>query len=310
MANEEHLKILKQGVEVWNRWRVRNPLIQPDLNGANLSGAKLDSVDLSYAMLINATLSNADLNRADLSRAILFGADFTLANLSRVNFRGSTLDQANLKDSRVTATMFADVDLSGVEGLESLRHRGPSTIGIDTIHCSKGKIPEAFLRGCGVPEPFITYITSLTSEDIRYYSCFISYSSKDDSFAQRLHADLQDNAVRCWFAPVDMKIGDEIRPRIDQSIRMQDKLLVVLSEHSIESDWVEDEVETAIEEESKRKETVLFPIRLDEAVMDTNEAWAAKIRRTRHIGDFSRWKEHDSYQQAFDRLLRDLKEVM
>ena len=53
--------------------------------------------------------------------------------------------------------------------------------------------------------------------------------------------------------------------------------------------------------------TVLFPIRLDEAVMETDEAWAAKIRRTRDIGDFSRWKDHYAYQQVFDRLLRDLK---
>ncbi len=53
--------------------------------------------------------------------------------------------------------------------------------------------------------------------------------------------------------------------------------------------------------------TVLFPIRLDNAVMETDEAWAADIRRTRHIGDFSEWKNHDSYQKGFARLLRDLK---
>ena len=41
--------------------------------------------------------------------------------------------------------------------------------------------------------------------------------------------------------------------------------------------------------------------------METNQAWAAEIRRARHIGDFSRWKEHDAYQQAFERLLRDLQ---
>jgi hypothetical protein len=52
---------------------------------------------------------------------------------------------------------------------------------------------------------------------------------------------------------------------------------------------------------------VLFPIRLDNAVMDTSEAWAADIRRTRHIGDFTGWKDHDSYAKAFERLLRDLK---
>ena len=53
---------------------------------------------------------------------------------------------------------------------------------------------------------------------------------------------------------------------------------------------------------------MLFPVRLDSAVMDTDKAWAADIRRMRHIGDFTRWKDHDAYQQAFDRLLRDLKQ--
>jgi len=113
--------------------------------------------------------------------------------------------------------------------------------------------------------------------------------------------------VRCWFAPEDMKIGDRIRQTIDEAVRLYDKLLLVLSEHSIDSDWVEDEVEAAYEEERRRKKTVMFPIRLDTAVRDTEQAWAAKIRCTRHIGDFSRWKDHDAYHKAFERLLRDLK---
>ena len=104
-----------------------------------------------------------------------------------------------------------------------------------------------------------------------------------------------------------MKIGDKIRDRIDQSIRIHDKLLLVLSEHSINSEWVEDEVEAAYEQERQRGKTVLFPIRLDPAVMDTGKAWAAKLRRSRHIGDFTRWKDNDAYQKAFERLMRDLK---
>ncbi len=83
--------------------------------------------------------------------------------------------------------------------------------------------------------------------------------------------------------------------------------MLILSKKSIESDWVEKEVETAFEEERRRKETVLFPIRLDNKVMETNEAWAADIRRTRNIGDFRNWKDHDAYQKAFERLIRDLK---
>jgi TIR domain len=104
-----------------------------------------------------------------------------------------------------------------------------------------------------------------------------------------------------------MRIGDKIRPRIDESIRIYDKLLLVLSEHSVASQWVEHEVETAIGKELEGKPNVLFPIRLDEAVMQSRTGWASHIRLTRHIGDFTRWKNHDDYQQAFSRLLRDLK---
>ncbi|MCX6024920.1 MAG: toll/interleukin-1 receptor domain-containing protein, partial [Chloroflexi bacterium] len=113
--------------------------------------------------------------------------------------------------------------------------------------------------------------------------------------------------VRCWFAHDDLKIGDRLRRRFDESIRAYDKLLVVLSANSIRSEWVEKDVETALEKERKQNTTVLFPIRIDDEVMDTDQAWAADIRRTRYIGDFTRWKDHDSYQKAFDRLLRDLK---
>ena len=41
--------------------------------------------------------------------------------------------------------------------------------------------------------------------------------------------------------------------------------------------------------------------------METDQAWAASLRRTRHIGDFRAWEDHDQYQKSFDRLLRDLK---
>lgn len=111
-----------------------------------------------------------------------------------------------------------------------------------------------------------------------------------------------------WFAPEGLRIGDRFRQRIEESIRVYDKLLVLLSEHSVSSSWVATEVEAAFEKERKDPtRTVLFPVRLDDAVMNTGEAWAADIRRTRHIGDFTRWKDHDPYKKAFERLLRDLK---
>ena len=111
----------------------------------------------------------------------------------------------------------------------------------------------------------------------------------------------------CVYAPEHLKTGEKLRNRIEHAIQSHDKLTVVLSEKSIASDWVESEVEAALELERREKRTVLFPIQLDDAVLDTSVAWAAHLRRTRHICDFTGWRDHNRYQRSFDRLLRDLR---
>lgn len=203
-------------------------------------------------------------------------------------------------------TAFADVDLRDVRGLTEATHSGPCTIGIDTLYASGGEIPEVFLRGCGVPDDMIEFARSIAGA-IRLYSCFISYSHDDEEFAQRLHAALQAEGVRCWYAPEDLKTGDRLRQTIDDAIRLREKLVLILSEKSIASDWVQREVLAAMEEERKRGKTILFPVRLDDTVMETREAWASDIRHDRHIGDFRQWKDHDSYRTASERVLRDLQ---
>jgi uncharacterized protein YjbI with pentapeptide repeats len=65
MANEEHLALLRQGVDGWNAWKANNPEIRPDLSFATGKGliireAKLSGVDLSRANLSRANLSRAD----------------------------------------------------------------------------------------------------------------------------------------------------------------------------------------------------------------------------------------------------------
>lgn len=281
-------------------------LVGADFYGANLFNASLRHADLrkselSFANLSasfdSAILTDATLMYSSLQGAKLYGADLTRAFLYNTDFDGASIG----------GTKFNFNNLAEAKGLETTKHYHPSSIGVESLYLSSGKIPDVFLRGCGVPEDFIIYMRSLIVQPIQFYSCFISYASRDQDFANRLYADLQNKGVRCWFAPEDLKIGDKIRDRIDESIRLRDKLLLILSEHSIASDWVEHEVESALEEERQRGHTILFPIRLDDAVMDSNKAWAALVRRTRHIGDFTRWKEHDFYLKSFDRLLRDLK---
>jgi hypothetical protein len=327
MVNKEQLDILKQGSKVWNQWREKHPDIRPDLDGAylrdaNLTGAYLRGADLSeadlrFANLIDAEVIDADLdgadlrvtnlNKANLSEANLYSVNLSEANLMFADLSRSDLGGPDFSNALVGWTIFGNIDLSAVKNLETVEHRGPSTIGIDTIYRSGGNIPETFLRRAGVPDSFIDYMHSLVGKPIDYYSCFISYSSKDDAFARRLYADFQSNHVRCWFAPEDLKIGDKIRTGIDEAIRLHDKLLLILSKSSVASGWVEREVKTALAKERKEKRTVLFPVRVDKAVFESPFDWAAEIRHERHIGDFTRWKDHDEYQNVFDRLLRDLQ---
>ena len=282
VADQHQLEVLQQGQDNWNTWRQQHPTTQPDLSSANFRDANfrdanLSNANLSYAILFNTNLSSADLSYADLSYA------------------------------RVRFIQFNNIDLRTVRGLDTVEHTGPSYIGIDTIYRSEGYIPEAFLRKAGVPEDFIIYMRSLVAHPIEYYTCFISYSSRDQDFADRLYADLQSKGVRCWFAPEDMKIGDKIRQRIDESIRLYDKLLLILSAHSVASWWVEYEVEKALAKERQAQRTVLFPIRLDEQIIQSTTDWATHIKETRHIGDFTVWKDHDAYQRGLKRLLRDLQ---
>lgn len=123
--NEKHLAILRQGVEVWNKWREDNPNVIPDLNGANLKGAKLIEVNLSRASLCTANLSDAALSRAnlagaDLSSAVLSGAllgvaDLTGADLSSANLTGADLFRSDLSLTNLFGAKLTEAKLSGAK---------------------------------------------------------------------------------------------------------------------------------------------------------------------------------------------------
>jgi hypothetical protein len=252
------------------------------------------------ALLFKADLSGAYLIEANLGGAGLSGALLGRANLFRTNLTGANLSGANLSE-----TVFGNVNLTSVIGLETCEHGGPSIIDHRTLERS-GPLPLSFLRGVGLPDNWIESLPSLLNQAIQHYSCFISYSTKDQEFAERLHADLQKSGVRCWFAPHDLRIGDKTWDAIDEAIKLRDKLLLILSKNAINSDWVEDEVQKAFAEERDRKQHVLFPVRLDDAAMETPEPWARELRDQRNIGDFRHWKDHDAYKDGFERVLRDL----
>jgi uncharacterized protein YjbI with pentapeptide repeats len=254
MANQEQLKLLKKSVKAWNNWWKRqNLFVEADLSAADLSG-----VDLSEANLGNANLKKANLEGANLEEAIFIGAklekailkkanlheaDLRAANLDATNlesailggaickkanlsgadlsfadFSNARLTQTSFKNAKLSYTNFAALDLSEAIGLESVVHDGPSTVGTDTISISKGKIPEVFLRGCGLSDVDIEYAKlynpELSNEEInrivyKIYDLratqaiqisplFISYSHSDGAFVDKLETYLNKKGIRFW----------------------------------------------------------------------------------------------------------------
>ena len=288
-----------------------------DLSHVNLTTAHLTGVDLTGAILIGADLGSANLMEANLSETNLSEANLSNTTLINTNLRESNLSRANLESIDLGGTIFANVDLSTTVGLDSAKHHYPSSIGIDTLYKSNGKIPDVFLRGCGVPDSFIEQAKALIGamEGIQFYSCFISYSGLDDEFARRLHGRLQQEHVRVWFAPHDIQGGKKLHEQIDEAIKVYDKLLILLSPNSLQSEWVMTELRKARKAERKTGKRKLFPVGLvDYATLQEWECFdadggkdlAVEVREY-FIPDFSNWKDHDAFEKGFARLLRDLK---
>jgi uncharacterized protein YjbI with pentapeptide repeats len=285
------------------------------LRNANLSLACFRRADLSQADLRNSNLRDADLTEADLSEANLSEADLRGANLTGAQFHRTDLFKANLRDAELQGTFLTGVDLSEAKGLSRVRHHGPSIIAVDTLYASKARVPVVFLRGCGVPDSLITLVRSQARRSVEFHSCFISYSTRDEEFAKRLHSDLQKTGVRCWFAPHDVRAGKKLHEQIDEAIRTYDRLLLILSEQSMHSEWVKTEILHARQKELNERRQVLFPISLVPFKKigewrcfdaDTGKDSARAVREY-FIPDFSNWQDRDSYRAGLERLARDLK---
>ena len=315
------------GTNLSNAFLCDADLQRADLSKANLSFAKLQGADMmeadlqqgnfSSANLSGARLSGANLDRANLSGAALLQSVFTGADLTWAIFSRAFLYYADLSKAQLWLTTFGDNDLSTVKGLDTVIHNGPSIIGIETLFNSGGRIPDAFLRGAGVPETLITQLPSLIAsiQPIQFHSCFISYSHQDEEFSQHLHSRMKEEELRVWYAPDDMKGGRKLHEEIFSAIQIHDKLLLVLSEKSMQSEWVTTEIRRARKVEREENRRKLFPIRLVD--FDASQRWecfdadsgkdlAVELREY-YIPNFSNWKSHDAFEVEFSKLLRDLR---
>jgi hypothetical protein len=139
--------------------------------------------------------------------------------------------------------------------------------------------------------------------------------SHDKEFARQLRSRLRDEGLRVWLDEEDMKGGRDLHHQIDEAIREYDKLLLILSGASMQSNWVRTELRRARLAEKRQGVRKLFPIRLVDFKLienwelpDSSGEDLAEEVRIFFIPDFSNWKDHDAFEAAFARLLRDLKD--
>lgn len=159
-----------------------------------------------------------------------------------------------------------------------------------------------------VPKTLPDFCEGDTSSNHEYYSCFISYSERDAEFVDKLYADLHQRGVDCWCSRSNIQSGQQIYQQIKARISQYEKVVVVLSESSMSSDWVKIEITLALDQGK------LHPIKLvDQKKFEHWEFFdhdlvtdiGRKIRSF-FMPDFSSWRNEEEYAITLERLLRDL----
>ena len=302
MLSDPHPDWTLRGVVVSNF--ARYDLSDADLCRATLRHANLRSASLRRANLTEANLRFADLRRADISEANLNGANLTLTNCHGANFTRALFWE----------TVLARTNLHEAVGLETAKHGGPSIIDHRTLKRS-GRIPESFLNGIGVPQQLAQSIMQYVRNNPGFSSYFISYSTRDSLFAKTLREQLETKGVQCWLTEHDMQVGRRIVDQLEEAIDSRERVLLILSEHSIQSPWVNFEIRRARDREKLTQSDVLFPISLmpfedlrkwSAIDTDTGEDLARVVREF-YIQDFSDWMNNASFILSLEKLLASLK---
>jgi uncharacterized protein YjbI with pentapeptide repeats len=151
MANDEHVALLKKGVDAWNAWRRENYNIPVDLRGANFSGASLSKALLFGANLNEANLSRANLSKANLKEAPILRANLVGADLTQANLRGAALLQTDLSGANLSKANLGDAILLGANLVGAdLTQANLGGAKLNVADLSTADLHGGFLRGANL----------------------------------------------------------------------------------------------------------------------------------------------------------------
>lgn len=333
MAKPEHIALARKGMIAIEKWSGENPENRLELSGADLRKINLSRANLFYANLSTANLSGAHLSESDLTLANLEGANLKKARLSFSSLVATKLGATDLSESFLIGTrfqypdllktvftgaemfraVFCDCDLAKCIGLSTVKHIGPSTIGIDTLIRSfkgagnrfSGEM-ETFFLNAGVPKQLIDALPGALAK-IQYFTCFLAYGESDRAFAERLNKGLIAKGVSSWFYPWNALPGESMWREISQKRREQEKMIVLCSAEGLVRDGLLKEIEEQIDEDPEK----IVPVSLD-------NTWKQKgfvVRRgqredlktfllSRNYVEFS---DESKYNESFGKLLAGIE---
>jgi len=91
-------------------------------------------------------------------------------------------------------------------------------------------------------------------------SIFLSHNYKDKEFVRRLANDLRAYGVKVWVDEAEILVGDSLIQKISEGIEEMEYLGVVLSPNSVDSNWVQREIEVATNKEINGRKVKVLPI--------------------------------------------------
>ncbi|OLS26851.1 MAG: hypothetical protein HeimC2_13840 [Candidatus Heimdallarchaeota archaeon LC_2] len=285
-----------------------------DLHGSNFSHTNMMKIEFNYCKLENANFIFSGLILIRFEGCNFRNTSFQLCVLDVAKFFGFSEDdnEVNYHKSIFSTVDFVSFNLTKALNINTIFHRRKGAVDYDTLMISKN-LPPSFYFGYGISQMFIDNLPSLQSTSISFYDCFISYAEIDEQFSKRLYDGLTSAGIRCWRWKEDLRYGQTIRYGIESSIKKHEKLILILSKDSLESQAVIDEIDAGIYQENELRKTnktydYIFPIMLDKTIMSWDHPNQRFIMQ-KHIGDFCDWKQEDAFQLSLQRLIKDLKKI-
>ena len=210
-------------------------LSSTDMTFANLEGANLFKADLSSANLTGADLTGANLREAILSSTIMKQADLTGADLRGTSFFNTDLESATFHKAIFGFSNIVSCDLSMTIALDLARHTGPSTIGLDTLAKSGGRIPRKFLEDAGVAAPLLEAQDSFIGVGRSFPSVLTIGSMEDGNLSQRIRESLQAAQIPCWSIVADDESSLQSGETLLAHTVYFDRLVLLCTESSLQS---------------------------------------------------------------------------